>query len=85
MCVSVISHNMKPEEWLERAEKRMAAAEVLFSDGLFEDCLFMAHQAVEVTLKAVILHKTKKLAPRVHSLQLLAKLAGFENHPLSLI
>lgn len=69
---------MRPEDWVGRAEKRMAAAEALFNDGLFEDCLFMAHQAVEVALKAVIVHQTKKLAPRVHSLQQLAKIAGFE-------
>jgi len=73
---------MKAEEWLKRAEKRIAAAETLFNGGLFEDCLFMAHQAVEVSFKAVIVHKTKKLAPRVHSLQQLAKITGLRIHLL---
>ncbi len=69
---------MKAEEWLERAEKRLIAADALFHDGIYEDCLFMAHQAIEVALKSVIVHKTGKLAPRLHSLQQLAKLSGFE-------
>ena len=62
---------MEADEWVERAEKRLHAAETLFAEGIPEDALFMAHQAVELALKGVIIKKTGELAA-------LAGFAGLE-------
>ncbi|MBI4016817.1 MAG: HEPN domain-containing protein [Candidatus Aenigmarchaeota archaeon] len=73
---------MKPDDWLDRAERRLRAADALFEDDIYEDALFLVHQSVEVAFKAVIASKTERMPPRVHSLQQLAKLAGFEKPQL---
>lgn len=39
-------------------------------------CAFLAQQATEKALKAVIVHQTGEEPPRVHSIQRLADLAG---------
>ncbi len=51
--------------WLRLAESDMSAAEVLHQAAHELQCLFFLQQAVEKTLKALLIRKTSALAPRI--------------------
>lgn len=63
---------MDPEEWYNRAEKDIKAAEGSINSEEYNWACFQVHQAVEKALKALYIKKHKKLI-KVHDLSLLAK------------
>ena len=67
--------------WLSYADADMAAAEGLHNLGLDSNALFHLQQAIEKTLKAVLLKKTGAEPPRLHSLRGLAERCGFNLTP----
>jgi HEPN domain-containing protein len=65
-----------PEQWADRARYDLESARAMLDSGRIFYVLFCCQQAVEKALKAVIIARTGKLAPRIHSLPRLAELAG---------
>ena len=65
---------MKPEteKWLKQAKKDMRAANNSLNSKDYEWACFQAHQAVEKSLKALIIEKNSSLI-KTHDLVLLAK------------
>jgi HEPN domain-containing protein len=64
------------QSWISFADADMAAAEGLHNLGLDSNALFHLQQAVEKTLKAVLLKKSGTEPPRLHSLRGLAERCG---------
>jgi len=60
------------------AERDLASARVLVEAGELANALFHCQQAIEKTLKAVILERTGEEPPRIHNLMRLAQLAPAE-------
>lgn len=54
--------------WLEAARINLRRAERAFEDGDYEACAFWSHQAVEFSLKALIIH-SGELPERTHNLR----------------
>jgi HEPN domain-containing protein len=64
--------------WIKGAEYDMTVLDALFQAEKYPYALFMGHLAIEKLLKALFVKKTKKHAPRTHSLTLLASKMPFE-------
>jgi HEPN domain-containing protein len=62
-----------PREWLNRSHSDLALAQVQVSDVRLEDLCFHAQQAVEKSLKALLLHRKIRF-PYVHNLSELMSL-----------
>ena len=62
--------------WLRFAEADMTSAEALHSAGQQLYALFHLQQAVEKTLKALLLKQTRDEPARIHSLRKLAERCG---------
>lgn len=67
------------EQWAERARYDLATADAMFKAGRYLYVLFCCQQAAEKALKAVIVKRTGKMAPRIHNLPRLAEVAGIES------
>jgi len=67
-----MSEIKKIKEWIEKAEKDLKRAEILFKFDDYEGCVFHAHQAAEKALKALFILKFKRLW-KIHDLKLLAE------------
>lgn len=65
-----------PEQWADRARYDLETARAMLEAERHVYVLFCCQQAVEKALKAVIIARTGKLAPRIHSLPRLAELAS---------
>lgn len=65
-----------PEQWADRARYDLETARAMLEAGRHVYVLFCCQQAVEKALKALIIARTGKLAPRIHSLPRLAELAS---------
>ena len=65
-----------PDQWADRARYDLDTARAMLAAGRWVYVLFCCQQAVEKALKAIIIARTGKLAPRIHSLPRLAELAG---------
>ena len=66
------------EMWIEHARYDMESATVMLSADRHIYVMFFCQQAIEKALKAVIMDRTKKAAPRTHNLTKLVALAGVE-------
>lgn len=62
-----------------KAEEKLTSARILAERGQSEDSLFWCHQTIELALKGVIEHRTRKLPPKIHRLKGLAELAGYKD------
>lgn len=62
--------------WLRYAEADLASAEGLHHLGQDANGLFHLQQAVEKTLKALLVRQTRATPPRIHSLRGLAERCG---------
>lgn len=61
--------------WLNLAKYDLDTAEAMFKTGRYLYVLFTCQQAVEKTLKGLIVQKTNQFPPRIHDLLKLANLA----------
>jgi HEPN domain-containing protein len=62
--------------WRNGADEDWAVAQELFNSGKIRHGLFIAHLALEKSLKAHVCRSTGELAPRIHNLVRLAEFAG---------
>ena len=62
-------------EWLSHGSRDIHAARTLLNGGDYEWALVLCQQAIEKTLKALVLHNTGEMPPRIHRLLALAELA----------
>jgi HEPN domain-containing protein len=63
------------KEWIEFGEYDLKSAEALMENSLYAHVVFHCQQALEKTLKAVIVFKTDKFPPKIHDCAKLAELA----------
>jgi HEPN domain-containing protein len=61
--------------WLRLADSDMVSAEALHKAGQVLHCLFFLQQAVEKTLKALLVKNAAAAPPRIHNLHKLAERA----------
>jgi HEPN domain-containing protein len=71
--VDIIKHI---EYWKQSAGEDFIVAEELVEKGRYRHGLFFAHLALEKLLKAHVCKNTNQLAPKIHNLISLVKLAG---------
>jgi HEPN domain-containing protein len=64
--------------WLRHADRDLSSAQALADAGEWHNVLFHCQQAIEKTLKAIILSQTREAPPRIHSLPRLAEFTGIE-------
>jgi HEPN domain-containing protein len=64
--------------WRNGAEEEWTVARELIDLGRSRHGLFFAHLALEKILKAHVCAKTRKLAPRIHNLLMLADITGLQ-------
>ena len=74
---------MIPEamHWVEQAQYDLETAKAMHEAGRYLYVLFCCQQAVEKTLKALIVNRTNEFPPRTHSLTRLADEAGLKPDP----
>ncbi len=75
---------LRPFNWLERAKAFLKSALANFDAGNLEVAAFDVHQAIELSLKAVHIHKYGS-RPYTHNLVELGKVVGFEDPNLEFI
>jgi HEPN domain-containing protein len=63
-------------KWAEQARYDLDTADAMFNAGRYLYVLFCCQQAVEKTIKSVIVQRTNELPPRIHQLVRLAEVAG---------
>lgn len=74
--------NPTAQQWIEQAEYDLGTASAMLTSGRYLYVLYCCQQAVEKTLKSMIVAKTGEFPPRVHSLPWLAEMAKLELDPL---
>ena len=67
--------------WRDSAAEDWQVAQGLIKHRQVRHGLFFAHLTLEKSLKALVCHQTRDLAPRIHSLVRLAELAGLALEP----
>lgn len=65
-------------DWIEQGSYDLETARAMLASGRYLYVLFCCQQAVEKTLKALIVHRTGEFPPRIHSLPRLAQAAGLD-------
>ena len=65
-------------EWLAISEYDLKTAKAMLTAGRYLYVAFMSQQAIEKLLKAIYVHKIKKLPPRTHNLLYLLDKLGLE-------
>ncbi len=68
-------------DWLEQGTYDLETARAMLASGRYLYVLFCCQQAVEKTLKALIVHRTGEFPPRIHSLPRLAQASGLDPEP----
>lgn len=77
-------NSLRPIEWLNRARSFLRAAERSLREGDLEIAAFESHQAVELALKAVHIHRFGT-RPYTHNLVELGRAVGFDHPSLQLL
>jgi HEPN domain-containing protein len=72
------------QEWLDQASYDLETAHAMWEAERFVYVLFCCQQAVEKSLKAIIIQKTGSMPPRSHSLPRLAELSEVTVEPLQM-
>lgn len=63
-------------QWIEQAEYDLETANAMFAACRYTYVLFCCQQAVEKSVKAIIVERTNELPPRIHSLPRLVELGN---------
>ncbi len=66
------------EYWSKSSKRDYRTMLGLFRIKRYSDSLFYGHIVLEKMLKALVVQKTKDIAPRTHDLNILADLAGMK-------
>lgn len=66
------------QHWRNGADEDWAVAQDLIGRDKIRHALFIAHLALEKSLKAHVCRNTRELAPRTHNLVRLAEIAGLK-------
>ena len=66
------------QHWRNGADEDWAVAQVLIGRDKIRHALFIAHLALEKTLKAHVCRNTGELAPRIHNLVRLSEIAALK-------
>ncbi len=69
-------HNVN--HWLEQARYDLDTAHAMLNSKRYLYVVFCCQQAIEKSIKAIILSKTQKFPPRLHNLLRLAEIAEIE-------
>lgn len=65
--------------WRESAQRDLESAEIIFSSGRYDWCLFVGHLALEKILKALFVERNdNNIPPKIHNLVRLAELSKIE-------
>jgi HEPN domain-containing protein len=64
------------DNWLTSSEYDIKTAQALLKSRRYIYVIFMCHLSVEKALKALVVKRLKKVAPKTHDLLYLASLAG---------
>jgi len=79
---ATIAHRWHMDEevqrWLRIAESDLVSAELLHRGGQYPQALFFFQRAIEKTLKALILKRSRAVPPRIHNLVKLVRHCGLE-------
>jgi len=75
---------LKPYNWLNRAKQFLSSAIINFESGNLDVAVFDVHQAIELALKAVHIHRFGS-RPYTHNLVELGEAVGFVEDDLELI
>ena len=67
------------ENWLKIARHDLKIAEALFKEGLYLGVIEHGHAALEKLIKGIIVGRSNKTPPKIHSLLELVSLALIEN------
>ena len=67
--------------WIERAKYDLDTATAMFDSGRYLYVVFCCQQAIEKTLKAIIVKNSGEFPPKIHNLPRLAELAGIVMEP----
>lgn len=70
--------NKSIENWLQSSAYDIKTADAMFTTKRYVYVIFMCHLAVEKTLKAIVIDKTKSVPPKTHDLFFLCKLTKLE-------
>ena len=69
------------DEWLSQAEYDLETAEYMYAGGRYFYAVFMAHLAVEKSLKGMYQQLFDKIPPKTHNLIYLAERTSLEPPP----
>lgn len=75
---TMIDINKQIQHWRDGAAEDWSVALELISRGKIRHALFIAHLALEKTLKAHVCRNTSALAPRTHNLVRLSEITGLK-------
>jgi HEPN domain-containing protein len=67
-CRELRFSRVEAEYWFKQAVEDFKLAEKLLSDGKYNYSAFLAHQAAEKILNALIIEVLREIPPRVHNL-----------------
>ncbi|TLZ58993.1 MAG: HEPN domain-containing protein [Methanobacteriota archaeon] len=69
---------IRPETkvWWGQAQRDFAIARLTHGERAYDAAVFFCEQASQKALKALILHRTAKMPPRIHNLPELGRLVG---------
>ena len=72
----MIDINKQIDYWINGAVSDIETAELLITGKKYIEGLFFCHLTIEKIFKALVVKKTKQLAPKTHNLNYLCELAG---------
>lgn len=72
----MIDINKQIDYWVNGAVSDIETAELLITGKKYIEGLFFCHLTIEKIFKALVVKKTKQLAPKTHNLNYLCEIAG---------
>lgn len=72
---------LRPEArlWWDQAKRDFRIAERNHASRDYEAAVFFSEQATQKSLKALLLHRTSRMPPKIHNLVELGRLAGVDS------
>lgn len=70
--------NKMIDNWIKGSDYDIYTAKIMYKGSRYIYVIFMCHLAVEKSLKAIVVKRTKKIPPKTHDLYYLIKLIDLE-------